>query len=86
MGQVVEPGGAQLRLRQRDALDRLHQIAEGRALRAARRQSALFHLVFVIRAPLGAHDDDIELFVEIGAGDLVVGQQHHLVQEVADAR
>src|SRR6266404_3296508 len=36
MRHLVEPGGAQLRFRQRDAFHRFHQIAERGALRAAR--------------------------------------------------
>ena len=84
VGQRIEPGGAQGRLRQRDVLQRLHQVAEHGALRAAGGLHLLLQLLLVIGLALGAHHDDGELLVVIDAGDHVVGQQHVLVEQIAD--
>src|SRR6476659_7252127 len=61
--QPVEPRRAKRCRRQLRAIDRLHEVAEGRALGAARSQRALFELLLEIGAPFRAHDDDIEFFV-----------------------
>ena len=72
------------RRRQRDVLQRLHQVAEHGALRAARGLHLLLELLLVIGLALGAHHDDRKLLVVVDAGDHVVGQQHVLVEQVAE--
>ena len=82
--QRIEPGGAQLRLRQRDVLQRFHQVAEHGALRAAGGLHLLLQLLLVIGLALGAHHDDRQFLVVVDAGDDVVRQQHVLVEQIAD--
>ncbi len=53
-------------------------------MRAAGGLHLLLELLLVIGLALGAHDDDRQLFVVIDAGDGVVGQQHVLVEQVAE--
>ena len=72
------------RLRQRDALDRLEQIAEGGALRAARGLRALLQLGLEIGVVLGAHHHDLEVVVVFDLGDHVIIFQHVLVQQIAE--
>ena len=67
-----------------DVLQRLHQVAEHRALGAARGLHLLLQLLLVIGLALGAHDDDGEFLVVVDAGDHVVGEQHVLVEQVAE--
>ena len=82
----VEPRRAQLRFRQRDVLQRLHQVAEHRALGAARGLHLLLQLFLVVGLALGAHHDDRQLLVVVDAGYHVVGQQHVLVEQVAEGK
>ena len=84
VGQRVEPRGAQLGVRQRDVLQRLHQVAEHGALRAARGLHLLLQLLLVVGLALGAHHHDRRVLVVVDAGDDVVRQQHVLVEQVAD--
>src|SRR5262245_20683436 len=84
VGERVKPRGAQLGPRQRDVLQRLHQVAEHRALGAARGLHLLLQLLLVIGLALGPYHDDGQLLVLVDAGDDVVRQQHVLVKQVAD--
>src|SRR5713226_1056433 len=58
---LVKPGGAQLCLGQRDAFHRFQEIAERRALCAARGLRALLQLLFEIGVVLGAHDHHLQV-------------------------
>ena len=82
----IKPRGAQLGLRECDVLERFHQVAENGALRAAGGLHFLFQLFLVIRLALGAHDHNRKFFVIIDARDHIVGQQHVLVEQVADCQ
>ena len=83
-GQAIEPRGPEPGvLRQLDVIEFLHHIAEHRSLGAARGPDLLLQLFLVVGLALGAHDDDLELVVVIDAGDLVVREQHVLVQQKA---
>ena len=84
MRHLVEPGGAQLRLRQRDAFDRFQQIAERGALRAARGLRALLQFCFEIGVMLGAHHHHLQVVVIFDLGDDVVVFQHVLVEQIAE--
>ena len=66
------------------SFQRLHQVAEHRALRAARGLHLLLQLLLVIGLALGAHHDDRQFLVVVDAGDHVVRQQHVLVEQVAE--
>ena len=65
-------------------LQRLHQVAEHGALRAARGLHLLLQLLLVVGLALGAHHHDRELLVVVDAGDDVVGQQHVLIEQIAE--
>ena len=84
VGQRIEPRGAQLRVRQLHVLQRLHQVAEHGALRAAGGLHLLLQLLLVVGLALGAHHDDRELLVVVDAGDDVVRLEHVLVEQIAD--
>ena len=86
-GERVEPTGLQHRVRRQvDFVELLHQVAEHRALGAARGMGLLFQLLLVVGLARGADDDDLQLVVIVDAFDLVVGLQHVLVEEVADGQ
>jgi hypothetical protein len=61
-------------------------VAEHRALGAARGLHLLLQLLLVIGLALGAHHDDRQLVVIVDAGDHVVGQQHVLVEQIAEGK
>src|SRR5882724_10099229 len=65
---LIEPGGAQLCLRQRDAFDRFQEIAERGALRAARSLRALLQLLFEVGVVLGAHHHHLQIVVIFDLG------------------
>ena len=74
-GQRVEPRGPQHRFGvEPNLLEFLHQVAENRALGAARGQRLLFQLVLEIGFAIGADDDGLELFIVVDAGDPVFGR------------
>src|SRR6185437_4480834 len=83
-GQRIEPRGLQHRVpRQRDLVELLHQVAEHRALRAARGERLLAQLLLERGLALGAHHHGFELVIVVDGSDLVVGAQHVLVEEIA---
>ena len=84
VGEPVEPRGLERRLRQRDGVERLHEVAEGGALRAAARLGAPLQLVLEVGLALGAHDDDGEVLVVVDRRHHVVGLEHVLVEEIAE--
>ncbi len=85
-GQLVEPGGLESRAGlQRHGLELLHQVAEDGALGTARRLHLLLQLLLVVGFAPRAHDDGVDVVCDLDGGDLVVGLQHVLVQEVADS-
>ena len=71
-------------VRQRDVLQRFHQVAEHGALRAAGGLHLLLELLLVIGLALGAHHHDRQFLVVIDAGDGVVGLEHVLVEQIAE--
>ena len=84
-GKRVDPGGADFRVgRQTGLVEVLHHVAKHGALRAARRLDALLELFLVVRLALRAHDDDADVVLVVDRGDLVVGAEHVLVQEIAN--
>ena len=84
VGQRVEPRRAQFRLRQRDVFQRLHQVAEHSALRAAGGLDFLFQLLLIVGLALRAHHDDRKLLVIVDVGHHIVREQHVLVEQIAD--
>jgi hypothetical protein len=81
---LVEPGGAQLRLGQRDAFHGFQEIAERRALRAARGLRALLQFLLEIGVMLGTHDHHLQVVVVFDLGDDVVIFQHVLIEQIAE--
>src|SRR5665811_639554 len=62
----------------------IRDSAEHGALRAAGGLHFLLELLFVIGLALGAHHYNAKLLVVIDASDYVVGEQHVLVEQIAD--
>ena len=71
-------------MRQRDPFQCLHQVAEDGALGAARGLHLLLQFLLIVGLALRAHDHHGKLLVVIDAGDDIVGQQHVLVEEIAE--
>ena len=71
-------------LRQRHAFDRLQEIAERGALRAARGLGALLQLRFEIGVVLGAHHHHLQIVVIFDLGDDIVVFQHVLIEQIAE--
>ena len=44
----------------------------------------LLQLLLVIRLPLGANHDNLDIFIVVDTRDLIVGSKHVLVQQIAD--
>ena len=83
--QGIDPGGLERGVTvEFNRLETLHDIAEGGALGASGGQGLLAQLVLEVGLARGAHHDGLDLFVEIDGGDLVVGEQHVLVEQIAD--
>ena len=83
---LVEPGRPDARLpAQPDGIELLHEVAEHGALGAARGLRLLLQLVLEIGLAPGAHDDGPDVGLVLDAGDLVVGLEHVLVDEIADS-
>ena len=81
----VEPRGLELGgPRQLDSVELLHQVAEHRALGTARGLHLLLQLVLVVGLARGANHDGLDIVVVVDAGQLVLGLQHTLVEQVAD--
>ncbi len=82
--QSIEPRGLEPSVgRQVNLVERLHEVAENRALRTARRLHLFLKFFLVVRLPLGAHDDGFNILVVVDAGDLIIGTQHVLIEKIA---